>query len=295
MRIGYPCINRSIGCTANRTFRIKNYSKNKLKQIVELNLDCLEKILNFNFQNNLLFFRIGSSLIPFASHEVCSFNWQSYFKPRLQKIGNYLFKNGFRISVHPGQYTLLNAINPTVLKRSIKEIKYHCDLLDSMGLDSKAKIQIHVGGVYGDKEASLKRFVRNYKNLSAQIKNRLVIENDDSYYSLKDCLKISRQIKIPIIFDAFHHECLNNGEGIRESIIKVAKTWKKKDGKPMLDYSSQRKRSRKGSHTEKINLKKFRFFLEETKGLDFDIMLEIKDKESSALKAVREIVKLKRI
>lgn len=90
MKIGYPCINRSIGCTPNRTFRLASYSEERLIETVQLNLDCLKKTLEFNVENNLLFFRIGSPLIPFASHPVCKFDWQKHFEEQFNEIGNYL-------------------------------------------------------------------------------------------------------------------------------------------------------------------------------------------------------------
>jgi len=74
MKIGYPCINNSVGCTANKTFRLRNYSEEKLIEKVRANLACLQKILEYNLKNNSLFFRIGSDLVPFASHPVCKFN-----------------------------------------------------------------------------------------------------------------------------------------------------------------------------------------------------------------------------
>jgi hypothetical protein len=52
------------------------------------------------------------------------------------------------------------------------------------------------------------------------------------------------------------------------------------------DISSEVLDGRKGSHTESIDLKLFRRFLEETRSYDFDITLEITDKEHSALKVV---------
>lgn len=285
MKIGYPCINTSIGCTANRTFRLKSYSEKNLKEKVKENLDCLYKILQFNVDHKLLFFRIGSQLIPFASHPICKFNWKKYFKKDFEKIGNYIKKNKIRISMHPNQFTVLNSPNEEIVKKSIKEIEYHCDILDSLKLDSTAKVQIHIGGVYNEKEKSIERFIKNYKKLNRKIKKRLVIENDDISYSLKDCLFVHKKTKIPVLLDVFHHQCLNNKETVKEAVSKASKTWKKKDGVLMIDYSNQKANAKKGTHSNHINLKDYKNFIKQIK-IDFDIMFEIKDKEKSALEVI---------
>jgi UV DNA damage endonuclease len=287
MKIGYPCINNTLKCTANRTFRLSNYSEENLIKKVEQNLECLKKTLTFNVDNNLLFFRIGSGLIPFASHKVCLFNWGDYFGKELKEIGKYIKEKNIRISMHPDQFVVLNALNEDILERSIKEIEYHCKVLDFMGLEEDAKVQIHIGGVYGEKEKSKERFVRNYLNLSPQIKKRLVVENDHNSYSLKDCLEVNKKTEIPIVFDTYHHQCLNNGESFKEAFLKVKKVWKEKDGVPMIDYSEQEEGKRKGVHAQTLTVSTFENFLKEMKEFDFDIMFEIKDKEKSALKAVK--------
>ena len=290
MKIGYPCINRSIGCTANSTFRLVNYSEANLIEKVTNNLDCLGKILRYNMDNDLLFFRISSDLIPFASHPVCTFNWQEYFKERFQNIGTFILENDIRISMHPDQFVLINSNSESIVTKSILDLKWHCEVLDLMGLDGTAKVQIHVGGVYGDKDSAIGRFVDNYKKLPDFIKKRLAIENDDKLYSLKDCLSVSKKTGVPVIFDSFHHSCLNNGETMKEAIELSQKTWKTQDGILMTDYSSQAPNERFGKHVAHIDIENFRGYLKETRGHDFDIMLEIKDKEKSALKAI-EVVK----
>ncbi len=287
MNIGYPCINSSIGCTANTTFRLANYSKDNLITKVTNNLSCLKKILQYNKEHGLLFFRISSDLVPFASHPVCRFDWVKHFHDDFQEIGSFIKKNKFRISMHPDQFVLINALKYDIVKRSIKELDYHCKVLDAMSLPISAKVQIHIGGVYGDREASKKRFIDRYKRLPDNILQRLAIENDHYMYSLKDCLDINRQTGIPIIFDSFHHECFNNKENMHDAITSASKTWKKKDGILMLDYSSQKPDARIGTHTMHIDKRHFSNFLEQNKDCpDFDIMLEIKDKEKSALIAL---------
>lgn len=236
MKLGYPCINNSIGCTANSTFRLKSYSEEVLKEKVRSNLDCLMKTLEFNKTNNLLFFRIGSPLVPFASHPVNTFNWQDFFKNDFKKIGDFIKQKNFRISMHPDQFVLINSPNPNIVNRSIKELEYHCQVLDLMGLDESAKVQIHVGGVYNNKPEAIQRFIENYIKLPDFIKKRLAIENDERMFSLKDCVSISEKTGIPIIFDFFHHACLNNKETIHEAIKLASSSWISQDGLLMTFY-----------------------------------------------------------
>ena len=287
MKIGYPCINWTIGCKGDRTFRLKSYSKKRLIETVENNLNCLSTMLNFNIKNNLLFFRITSDLIPFASHPICKFRWQKYFKNEFEEIGKTIRQNEIRISMHPDQFIVLNSKDPNIVRRSTAELYYHAEVLDLMNLDKKAKIQLHVGGAYKNKKESLDRFAENYKKLDERIKNRLVIENDDKIYSFKDCLNLNEKIKVPLLFDVFHHKVLNNKEPVKACLEKQSKTWDKKDGIPLIDYSTQKPGFKPGSHAESIDLKDFESLLNESFPYDFDIMIEIKDKEYSALKAIK--------
>ncbi len=287
MKIGYPCINRSIGCTANSTFRLASYSEEKIREKIQNNLECLSRILEFNADRGLLFFRISSDLIPFASHPVCQFEWRAVFSRELESIGRYIKKNRMRISMHPDQFVVLNSKREDVVANSVLELEYHRGLLDAMGLDGDAKIQIHVGGVYGDRDGSINRFISSCNSLGEGIKRRLVIENDDRNYGVKNCLRISGETGVPVLLDVFHHECLNSGEPLKDVLRLTAATWGGRDGSLMVDYSLQARGKRKGTHAESMAGSKFKSFLRETEGFDFDLMLEIKDKEKSALKALK--------
>jgi len=286
MKIGYPCINRSIGCTANCTFRLASYSETRLVETVEKNLHCLQRTLEYNAAHNLLFFRIGSGIVPFASHPVCAFSWQEFFKKEFTAIGIYIKKHGMRISMHPDQFTLINSPDEEIFNRSVRELDYHCDVLDVIGLDLSAKVQIHVGGAYGDKPSAMRRFIERYASLSKKIKRRLVIENDDRIYTLAECLAIHGKTGIPVLFDVFHHAVNCSGEKLTAALRAASETWLKPDGILMIDYSNQKKGERRGVHAESIDLNPFKQFLRDSRPLDLDIMLEIKDKEKSALKAL---------
>ncbi|MCC9167807.1 UV DNA damage repair endonuclease UvsE [Pontibacter harenae] len=297
MKIGYPCINQSLDCSSSRTFRLASYTEERLIELVEQNLACLRRILEYNVEHDMLFFRLTSGLIPFASHPVNTYNWQEHFTMTFRRLGDYIKKHNMRISMHPDQFVVLNSPNEQTVQNSIAELVYQGTILDLMGLDTTAKLQIHGGGAYGDKATALGRFAGVYHNqLPDAVKARLCVENDDRTYSLQDCLYLHQLTGVPIIFDNLHHECINNGEPMREAVEMAAQTWHPEhDGILMMDYSAQALGERKGKHVQSIPEQLFHDFLAETEGLDMDIMLEIKDKEASALKAVEVAKSLGRL
>jgi UV DNA damage endonuclease len=211
---------------------------------------------------------------------------------KFQQIGVFINKNNIRISMHPDQFTFINPLDPKIFERSIMELYYHNDVMDLMSLDTSAKIQIHVGGVYGNKNESISRFIHRYNELDKKLKRRLVIENDERLYTIKECLQINEKIGIPVLFDVFHHRLNNHNETIKQVLISVSETWKEEDGIPMIDYSTQDAKNRQGKHGNTLDVINFKNFLKETNSFDYDVMLEIKDKEKSALKAVKLISEL---
>jgi UV DNA damage endonuclease len=287
MKIGYPCVNEAMDCSSGNTFRLASYSDERVVAAVAANLACLRRMLEWNVAQGLLFFRIGSSIVPFGSHPINAFPWQTHFAADFRAIGDYIKANNLRVSFHPDQFVVLNSPSAEIVQRSIQELIYQGSMLDLMGLDSTAKLQIHVGGLYGDRELAISRFAQVYATLPAAVQARLVVENDDRLFSLHDCLHLHQLTGVPILFDNFHHECLNHGEPMAEALRLAAGTWHPvADGVPMMDYSSQALGERKGKHTDDLVDELFAAFLDNLHGLDFDIMLEIKNKEVSALRAV---------
>ncbi|MBH8557370.1 UV DNA damage repair endonuclease UvsE [Hymenobacter negativus] len=287
MRIGYPCVNEAMDCSSGNTFRLASYSEERLIAAVTANLACLRRMLEWNVAQGLLFFRIGSSIVPFGSHPINTFSWQAHFAADFRAIGDYIKANNLRVSFHPDQFVVLNSPSPDIVQRSIQELVYQGSMLDLMGLDGTAKLQIHVGGLYGERESAMIRFAQVHATLPEAVKARVVIENDDRLFPLRDCLELHQLTGVPILFDNFHHECLNHGESMAEALRLAAATWHPTaDGVPMMDYSSQALGERKGKHTDDLVDERFREFLTHLHGLDFDVMLEIKNKEASALRAV---------
>ncbi len=287
IRIGYACMNTSIECTSASTFRLASWSETRFKETVKQNLDCLEKILQWNIKHNIYFFRITSDLIPFASHPICSVDWQSIFSEGFARIGDFVRANGMRVSMHPGQYTVLNSNRHDVVERSILELEYHTNVLNLMNQGPDAKIVLHVGGVYGDRENAMRRFVETYQGLPDSVKDRLIIENDERSYTVADCISIHEETGVPVVLDNLHHEANNHGESIVTAFETVRRSWTSSDDPPIVHYSTQEPGGRPGKHALSIDSQHFQTFLDSFRRYDFDVMLEVKDKERSAIEGIR--------
>ncbi len=286
MRIGYPCINLSLSCRPDATFRLVSLSWERLRETAAKNLACLEEIIHWNARHGLLFLRITSGLVPFASHPENHYPWEEEFAKEMGRIGMLAQSYRMRISMHPGQYTILNSPRKETVRAAIADLRYHSRVLSLMGLDQTAKIQIHLGGRYGDKKAALKHFIEVFRSLDKAIQSRLVIENDERLYNLDDCLFVSEILEVPVVFDVLHWRLNPDNRSLPEALGAVSKTWKEKDGIPVVDYSSPLSESRTRHHALTLDEVNFQRFLEESYPYDFDLMLEIKDKEQSALRAL---------
>ncbi|HMZ31847.1 MAG TPA: hypothetical protein PLY13_05045, partial [Methanoregulaceae archaeon] len=130
MRIGYPCINRRLDCTSAKKFRLASFNDERFFATVSSNLSCFRQILAWNVTQDILFFRISSDIIPFASHPVCRAPWQEYFSEELGHIGHSIRDAGIRISMHPDQFIILNSPDERIVSRSVDELAYHATLLD---------------------------------------------------------------------------------------------------------------------------------------------------------------------
>ncbi len=284
MKIGYACLTRGIPYTDFKGTIQKNATEEKLLQIAEHNLDTLGKVLLYNAQNDLDMFRISSDLIPFASSPVNRTRWWEIFQPQWEDLGRIIKHSGTRVSMHPGQYTVLNSQDKDVVNRAVEDLIYHAQVLDSLDTDNTAKIILHIGGVYGDKDSAIKRFKKNYKKLPDNIKGRLVIENDDRSYRIEEVLEIGVSMGIPVVFDNLHHH-INGGDGNDLLWIEEAgRTWKEEDGPQKIHYSQQNPEKNPGAHSETIDVGELMEYTQKNIHHNLDIMLEVKDKNLSAIK-----------
>jgi UV DNA damage endonuclease len=249
-RLGYCCINLSLAdqkVSANRgmikkTFEAKG--KDYAADLAYLNLCDLLTIIKWNVDNEIMVYRMSSDIFPWMSeYEITELYNFSQISAKLTEIGNFVTASGIRVSMHPGQFDVLCSPNPAVVKKTIKDLNQHAQIMDLMGLpiNHRFPVNIHLGGTYGDKESAAQRFCENFTKLAESTQKRLVVENDDkaAQYSVRDLyLMVYKKIGTPITFD-YHHHRFNTGDLTEEQAFSLAySTW---DCTPLYHYSSCKK------------------------------------------------------
>lgn len=283
--LGYVGIALSIGATTNRTARLRNATPERLRVLIGENLTGLATVLRFNLRCGVFLFRISSQIIPFASHPVNKIPWWTEFADQLTDLGEFIRRNHMRVSMHPGQYTALSAVRTDVFDAALLDLEWHVRFLDSLGLDDRHKLVLHVGGAYGDKESAKTRFVDAVNGLPASWRRRLVVENDERLYSVDDVLEVSDHTGLPVVFDYLHHLINPGSDGPLSPIMEACfDTWGQADGLPKVHFSNQDASGRPGAHADWIDPGDFVTFLSKTPTKDFDCMLEAKKKDQALFK-----------
>ncbi|MDX6412687.1 MAG: damage endonuclease [Gaiellaceae bacterium] len=253
--------------------RLANATPERIREVTAINLDALGAILRWNVDHGIEVFRISSNTIPFGSHPVNTVRWWDEFGPELTELGRLM--RGMSISTHPGQYTVLGSQRAEVVDASVAELEYQARLLSSFGLDTSHKIVIHLSGTE-------ERFLTAAARLSPGASARLVVENDERW-SLADVLPLGR----PAVFDVFHHT-LNHSLpelDVRGATMLAGETWTATDGRQEVHFSTQEPGKRPGAHSSTLDVRAFAEFSEAVGDLPLDCVLEVKDKERSALVA----------
>ena len=297
MSIGYACLNIGTPNTNIRSVMQRNATPEKLTEVIAHNLAALERMIDYNRKNGIKLFRISSDLIPFGSSPFNALAWPEIHKEAFDRIGAKIRKAGIRVSLHPGQYTVLNSPTEDVVARASEDLIYHDKILTALGTDQTNKIVLHVGGIYGDKKEALQRFEQNFRRLPEAIRNRLIIENDDRLYNIEEVLGLAHRLQIPVVYDNLHHAINPTPSGGTDPywIAEAKKTWKAVDGNQKIHYSQQAPGKRPGAHTDTIDLETFLTFHEQLENKQIDIMLEVKDKNLSAIKCQNATTENKRM
>jgi UV DNA damage endonuclease len=297
MRLGYACINLTLAeknVKVNRSMMKRSFLTKGIDYASELalaNIEDLEKIIDWNIDNEIYLYRMSSDMFPWMSeYELSDLPHFDDIKTILARSGQKATKNNLRLTFHPGPFNVLASQNIKVISNTEKELRQHGEITDLMGLPVSpySKINIHVGGAYGDKIAALDRFAASYEKLPDTARKRLTVENDDkaNLYSVKDLMWLHKQTHIPIVFDYFHHLFCTGGWQEGEALAAALSTWPE-DIKPVVHFSSPKRIFEDGaamatSHADYL------YEMLDHYGRDIDIMLEAKAKEYALIKYKKE-------
>jgi len=300
---GYACINMQLSnpqdfgghkndrITTNRTMIKRTFQEKGIEyasSLALLNILDLQKVLEWNVQHGINFFRLSSNVFPWASE------YQLHDMPDYEAIyeacersGNYIRQHGIRITSHPGPFNKLASPKERVFENTKRDLEIHGEFFDMLGLprDHYAKINIHVGAAYNNKPVALDTFVRNFERLPVSVTSRLTVENDDrqSLYSTQELYDgVFTRTGIPIVFD-YHHHGFCTGDLTEKQALELAiSTWG--DIKPVVHYSESRAEEKKDAkirphaHSDYVNGPVDDY------GYDLDVMIEAKAKELALFK-----------
>ncbi|KAI1819352.1 UV-endonuclease UvdE [Xylaria intraflava] len=206
------------------------------------------KMLRWNEKYGIRFMRLSSEMFPFASHEQYGYKLRPFASEVLADAGRVAGELGHRLTTHPGQFTQLGSPRDEVVRNAVRDLEYHEEMLSLLRLPEQlnkdAVMIVHMGGVFGDKAATLDRFRENYGKLSEKIKARLVLENDDVSWTVHDLLPICEELNIPLVLDYHHHNIMFDESMIREGTKdimdlypRIKATWGRKGITQKMHYS----------------------------------------------------------
>ncbi|MGG1660336.1 UV DNA damage repair endonuclease UvsE [Brevibacillus sp. NRS-1366] len=297
IRLGYACISVNTKNNPNKKTTVAQLNKlepvarmKKLRQVLQTNFFNLMDLLAYNVEHRIFLYRLPSEFVPLATHSVAAqWDWAKEFSWDFQKAGKFIRKHGIRLTAHPGHFNILNSDKPAVIESTIADFTYHARVFDLLGLDDNSVLVTHVGGVFDDKAASLDRFVSNFERLPDHVKKRLVLENDDTSFTMRDVLELCERLGLPMVLDIHHHTCHSDGENWIDYLPRIIQTWGNRT--PKMHISSPKSESEFRAHADNINVEQFIQFASSLADYNVDIILECKNKDDALLTLRRELKK----
>lgn len=264
----------------------------KVRRTASENLANCLRLLHHCHANHVRVYRFSSKIIPLATHpELSHWDYTGELGPQLAQLGDFITAHQMRVTFHPDHFTLLNSPREDVFIASVADLAHHCRLFIAMGLDNRAKLILHVGGGYSNKEAALERFLENWGRVPRGIAERLTLENDDKTFTAEETLYLCEKLQLPMVLDLHHVRCNPGTSSLTEIYPRFLATWKDTGLPPKLHISSPKSEADLRSHHEYVNpqdlypaLRQLREF-----NSDIDIMVEAKQKDVAMLRLVRQL------
>ncbi|PAE21103.1 UV damage endonuclease UvsE [Bacillus sp. 7504-2] len=301
VRLGYVAMSMELkNASPSKTMTFAQFKKiddrkaaiRKLERIALLNLHNTLRLLKHNAASDIHFYRLSSRLIPLANHEeLRDWNYLQPLKDSLREIGDFVKKHEMRVDFHPDHFVLLNSKQKEILKNSIKTLKMHFLLLKEMGINTTHRCVMHIGGNYKETEKSLEQFVENWMVVPRPIQNMIMLENDDTSFTLNDTLYLCEKLNIPLVFDYHHHLAHHQDDDWEKQWERVVQTWKHSPLPIKMHISSPKSNKAFRHHSDYVDIDMFFEFLKFIKGSipQIDCMIEAKRKDEALFTLMKEI------
>ena len=188
--------------------------------------------------------RMASNVLPAYSHPAIR---TLYDDPALRRLvetslapaGEAARRGGVRLSLHPGQYTVLATEREGTQRAAVEDIEYHTEVMRLLGHAGGwhphgAHINVHAGG----RAAGIEAFRAGLALLSEEARGLLTVENEETAYGLDDLLPLADAL--PIVLD-LHHHWVVTGEYIQPEdprVARVIESWR--GTRPVIHVSAPR-------------------------------------------------------
>lgn len=300
IRLGLCCINNTLRnppkvkrgekkiepIYCSRTCIRSTYTVDKVKELALQNVKDIIPILEWNHQNGIYHYRMSSEMFPHITDLECESYTIDFAVSELKKAGDKAKELNHRITMHPAQWNQIGAKSESVFESTVRDLSYHASILDAMELSDESILCIHGGGTYGDKEGTMRRWIEQFGDLPQSVKKRIAIENCEKCYSVEDVLHLSKECKIPVIYDTHHYHCYNHfhpeekQKPIVELIPEILESWR--DKRPVFHISEQKPDKPVGTHSDMIeNIPGHLLEIPDLYSVPIDIEVEAKDKEKA--------------
>ena len=230
------------------------------------------------------------TMFPLLTHPSININYKEVFKEDFKKLKEKINKYNIRIDTHPDEFCLLTSDKDIVTNNSIDILKFHLEIFKLLGINGRCVL--HIGSSKPTKYEALLRFKDNFNKLSNELKNLIILENDDKTYTVSDTLTLCEELKIPMVLDYHHFICNHEkNEKINKLLPRIIKTWDNTNLNPKMHFSTSINSIQKRNHSTYLNYNFFIKFLKLLKPLntDIDIMLEAKGRDEALFRLIRQL------
>jgi UV DNA damage endonuclease len=221
----------------------KEVAEQRLWDIMVHNIQSYWNLINYvgGLPNELRMVRLGSDVLPVYTEPTWSYFWRKpdvrqYCEKQFAHVGAKARELDVRLSMHPGQFTVLASDNPDIVNRSIEEFEYHVDVIRWMGYGNSFqdfKCNVHISGRKGPQG-----IIDVLPRLSPEARNTITIENDEMSWGINASLELADHLAL--VLD-IHHHWVNSGEYIQptdDRFARIIDSWR--GVRPVIHYSVSR-------------------------------------------------------